>query len=73
MKITLDHPLIEQAKALAQTHNKEIVIILHIKGEELGYASYGKNKVYCRAARRLADVAYKAVRDYILGITGEPL
>lgn len=68
-----DNPLIQSAKAFAESYRKDIVIIIHIEGKHLGYASYGKNKVLCRTAKRLADVAYKTLREYIAGVIGEPL
>jgi len=54
-------PKIKAAKDYAQKFNKNLVIILGIKGDQLEYASYGVNKGLCVEAQRLAECAFKAL------------
>jgi hypothetical protein len=54
-------PKVAVARNYAKKFNKNMVVILAIKGNELEYASYGVNKGLCREAKDLADVAYDAL------------
>ncbi len=52
---------VKVARDYAKKFNKNMVVILAIKGGELEYASYGVNKGLCKEAQDLADVAFEAL------------
>ena len=52
----MSNPSINEAKAIAKKHDKEIVIIFHISNNNFGYVSYGKDKLHCNKAKTVADL-----------------
>jgi hypothetical protein len=44
------------------------VIVFHVDAQEdeWGYASYGKDRAHCEAARKLADVMYEAGAEHLM-------
>lgn len=61
-------PKVAEARDLAKKYGKTRVIIFMIDDDKgtMEYASYGKDKALCSDARKLADVAYKAIYDHLL-------
>lgn len=45
--------------------NKVILILINERAGTIESVSYGETKTECTMAKRLADVAYEAVYDYI--------
>ncbi|MEW6616451.1 MAG: hypothetical protein AB1401_13430 [Thermodesulfobacteriota bacterium] len=60
-------PKVAEARDLAKKYGKTKVIIFMIDDDKgtIEYASYGKDRVMCADARKLADVAYDAVLDHL--------
>lgn len=59
-------PQVAHARDFARKYGANRVIILYtLPDGRLGYASYGETKALCASARRLGDVAYEAVGDYL--------
>jgi len=56
-------PEVAAARDFGNKFGAEQVIILHIKGDRVGYASYGKTRQLCAATRPLADAALTAVME----------
>ena len=55
-------PKVAAARDFGKKFNQDIVIILHVsKDGQIGYASYGKTRPLCTAARQLADKAFDAL------------
>lgn len=53
------YPGVEDAKAIAGRHDCEMVIVFFQKGKQSGYASYGKDRRWCNAAREIADEMFE--------------
>ena len=45
--------------------NKVIMLLINERAGTIEAVSYGETKTECAMAKKLADVAYKAVYDYI--------
>lgn len=60
-------PKVAEARDLAKKFGKTKVIIFMIDDDAgtMEYASYGRDKAMCSDAGKLADVAYKAIYDYL--------
>ncbi len=58
-------PKVADCRDIAKKWNKPQIIILAVDpiAGTLEYASYGESKAHCDEAKRLADVAYKAIMD----------
>ena len=54
-------PKVAAARNFGNKFNKDMVIILSLKGDKLEYASYGTTKNLCSKAKKLADVAFGAI------------
>ncbi len=56
-------PKIQECANLARKYRKQMVITLmfDLENNTIEYASYGKDKILCSEAKRLADAAYDAV------------
>ena len=63
----MSSPKKDEAERIANRHQKDAVIVFHIDVEagEWGYASYGKDRPHCDAARQLADAMYEAGADHL--------
>ena len=57
-------PKVADARKIAGEWDKEQIIIFAIDGDEIEYASYGKNKGLCNEAKRLGDVCFDAIMEY---------
>lgn len=59
---------VDDARQLGNEYDVDQVIILYVDREEgeLGYVSWGDSKRLCTQARRLANAAYDAVREFLL-------
>jgi len=56
-------PSVALARDIAQNLGKDQVIIITLDAAgRVGYISYGKTKSLCEYAKRLADVAFDAIR-----------
>ena len=58
-------PKVAFARDFAKKFKKQQVIIISINHDTLEVVSYGETKILCREAKRLADVAYDAVYNYL--------
>lgn len=54
-------PKVAAARDLAKQFRAHQVVILLVTGDQLSYASYGRNKAECDEAKVIADVAFDAV------------
>lgn len=59
----MSNPTIKDAKSLAIKYDKNGIIIFHMRPDgQFGYTSYGTDRVLCQATRKLADVAFEAIK-----------
>lgn len=58
-------PKVAAARDIGKTFNKTIVVVLMLTDDTIEYASYGETPKLCRDARKIADVAYNAVSDFV--------
>ena len=60
-------PKVAEARDLAKKYGKTKVIIFMIDDDAgtMEYASFGKDKAMCNDAKKLADVAYRAIYEYL--------
>ena len=54
-------PDIEEAKRIAKKYGMDGVVIFFIKGDQLGFASYGKDRQHCRRYGAFADEVFDKV------------
>jgi hypothetical protein len=55
-------PKVALARDFAKKFDQKMVIIFHIDGaERIGYASYGKNKLLCNEAKKIADTIFDRI------------
>jgi hypothetical protein len=64
----MSHPTKDTAEEVAKRHGKDAVIVFHVDAQESqwGYASYGKDRAHCEAARGLADAMYEAGEKHLM-------
>ena len=57
-------PKVAAAREFGRKFGKDVVVILSMNTAQgtIEYASYGETKGLCSTARKLADVAFEAVR-----------
>ncbi len=65
----MSNPTIAEAKELCKKHRKSHLIILFVDNltRQVGYASYGSNKMRCSEAEMFAEKAFKAVKIASMG------
>jgi len=57
------YPTISDAKSLVKKYGLDGAIVIYFKGEQFGYAEYGKNKTWCRIMKSVADDIYEAIQN----------
>ena len=68
-------PTIGDAKSLVKKYQLDGVIVIYFKGEQFGYAEYGRNSVWCEAMKQVANQAFEAIwnSEIMLSYTEELL
>ena len=56
-------PTIADAKSFVKKYGLDGAIVIHFKGEQFGYAEYGRNKVWCKVIKRVADDIHDAIQN----------
>lgn len=63
-----DRALIDAAKAAAETVGADMMVLVYIKGEQIGMASYGRDRVLCDEAGSLGDYLFDEAGMYCCGL-----
>lgn len=63
----MPNPSRDDAKRLGKKYDEDQVIIFFIDrdSDEMGYASYGKDKSLCDRTKEMADHLYTELYDYL--------
>ena len=54
-------PSIDDARALGKRYKTDHMIIIYIRDNDFGYASYGRTRDLCQESARLGDVCFEAI------------
>lgn len=58
-------PKVAAARDIGKKFKKKMVIVVMLTDDTIEYASYGETPKLCGDARKIADVAYDAVSDFV--------
>lgn len=66
----MSYPTIGEVKELVDKHKLKGGILLFFDGQKYGYVEYGRNKLYCRVMKAIADQIYKEIEDGDISVEG---